>query len=261
MFADPEWTQFFVRVTKDVLPIASDSAAAAMAPYPLVSAFLSYTLVRNPNMRPSISEVVSKFDSMFGSIMDKSPSGVPTAPAPASDSASGAGSWPVSAPSLAERSTFFRSFVPVIYPGNWKGKLLIGCWPPPSPAAALNFYVVVTPQSSSSEGCACHHMFVSLASIQPFVSTSQRHLAAFRSLLQPCFDAILACLQMGGSCAICSSEGTGCSDVVVIAASFMCYQGASLLQALRLLRQSVVIQTPPPAALDLIHEAFQSQSR
>lgn len=261
MFADPEWTQFFVRVTKDVLPIASDSAAAVMAPYPLVSAFLSYTLVRNPNMRPSISEVVSKFDSMFGNIVDKASPVVPTAPSPASDFVSGACSWPVSAPSLSERSAFFRSFVPVHYPGNWKGNLLIGCWPPPSPAAAVNFYVVVTPQLSSSEGCACHHMCVSLASVQPFASTSQHHVAAFRSLLQPCFDAILACLHMGGNCAICSSAGTGCSDVVVVAASLMCSQGASLLQALRLLRQSVVVQTPPPAALDLIHEAFQSQSR
>jgi hypothetical protein len=58
LLSDPDWTQFYVRVTKEVLPIASDSAAAAMAPYHLVSAFLYYILVRNPNMRPSISEVV-----------------------------------------------------------------------------------------------------------------------------------------------------------------------------------------------------------
>jgi len=32
----------------------------------------------------------------------------------------------------------------------------------------------------------------------------------------------------------------------------------SLLRALRLLRQTIVIQTPPPNVLDIIHVAFQS---
>jgi serine/threonine protein kinase len=107
LFSDPDWTQFFVRVTKDVLPIASDSAAAAMAPYPLVSAFLSYILVRNSNMRPSISEVVSKFDSMFGHIMEmSSPVSLPV-PVSVSETVAGASSWPVSVPSLLDRTVFF----------------------------------------------------------------------------------------------------------------------------------------------------------
>jgi len=44
----------------------------------------------------------------------------------------------------------------------------------------------------------------------------------------------------------------------VVAASLLCWRGASLLRALRLLRQAVVIETPPPAALDLIHAAFNT---
>jgi serine/threonine protein kinase len=258
LFSDPDWTQFFVRVTKDILPIANDSAAAAMAPYPLVSAFLSYTLVRNPNMRPSISEVVSKFDSMFGHVMEKFSACLPT-PVSSSETVAGASSWPVSSPSLLERAAFFHSIVPVHFSSNWSGKLHIGCWPPPSSSASLNFYVVVAPQSMVVEGPACNHMCLSLESVRSLTDASPGNVAALRSLLRPCFDALLACLSQGGGCAICSVGGAGCPDVVIVAASLLCSQGASLLQALRLLRQSVVIETPPPAALDLVHAAFHSR--
>jgi serine/threonine protein kinase len=256
LFSDPDWTQFFVRVTKDILPIASDSAAAAMAPYPLVSAFLSYTLVRNPNMRPSISEVVLKFDSMFGHIMDKYSACIP-AHVSSSETAAGASSWPVSSPSPLERTAFFHSLVPVHFACNYSGKLHIGCWPPPSPAASLNFYVVVTSQSMIVEGPACNRMCVSLESLRPLDDSSPKNVLVLRSLLQPCMEALLACMSQGGSCAICSVGGAGCTDVVIVAASLLCSQGASLLQALRLLRQSVVIETPPPAVLDLVHVAYQ----
>lgn len=230
-----------------------------MAPYPLVSAFLSYILVRNSNMRPSISEVVSKFDSMFGHIMEmSSPVSLPV-PVSVSETVAGASSWPVSVPSLLDRTVFFRSFIPIHVPGNWSGNLHIGCWPPPSSAAAFNFYVVVMPTVMSVQGPACHRMIVSLESFQSFATPSPENVAAFRSLLQPCMDALLSCMRQGGSCAICSVGGTGCSDVVMVAASLLCSQGASLLQALRLLRQAVGIQTPPQAALDLIHIAYQSR--
>jgi serine/threonine protein kinase len=257
LFSDPEWTQFFVRVTKDILPIASDSAAAAMAPYPQVSAFLSYTLVRNPNMRPSISEVVSKFDAMFGRIMEQPfTASLPTR-APAFDSVAGASHWPVSIPTALERDHFFRSFVPIHLSGNWSGKLHIGCWPPPARTADLNLFVVVSSEPLSAQTCGCHHMCVGLKCLEEFAVSSSEHVAAFRAHLKPCLDALMMCLLQGGSCAICSEEGAGCCDVVVLAVSLLCLGGMSLLQALRLLRQAIVIHTPPPSALDLIHAAFQ----
>lgn len=261
LFADPDWTQFFVRVTKDILPIASDSAAAAMAPYPLVSSFLSYILVRNSNMRPTIHEVILKFDTMFGSIMQQPLPATLSVAIPAQDIATGASGWPLSAPSSVERAAFYRSLIPIDLAGSWVGKLNICCWPPPPQAAALNFYCVVTTDSLFLQHSGCHHMRVNLESLLPFSSPpTPDRIAAFRSIVNPCLDALLACMQQGGSCAICSSRGAGCSDVVTVAASLLCSRGLSLLQALRLLRQAVVIQTPPPAALDLIHFAYQSGS-
>jgi hypothetical protein len=58
---------------------------------------------------------------------------------------------------------------------------------------------------------------------------------------------------------VTSCAGSGSADVVSVAASFLCSRGLSLLHALRLLRQSIVIQTPPPDVLDIIYVAFQSQ--
>jgi hypothetical protein len=258
LFADPDWTQFFVRVTKDILPIASDIAAAAMAPYPLVSTFLSYILVRNSNIRPTIHEVISKFDSMFGSAVDAPCPAPLTISVSSHDVASGTSGWPLSVPSSAERAAFFRSLVPINFLGSWSGKLNICCWPPPPQAATLNLYCVVTTESLSYQNSGCHHICVNLESFLPFGSPSADRIAAFRSIIDPCMDALFACMQQGGSCAVCSSRGAGCSDVVIVAAAFLCSRGLSLLQALRLLRQSVVIQTPPPAALDFIHAAYQS---
>ena len=259
LFSDPDWTQFFVRVTKDVLPIASDSAAAAMAPYPLVSAFLSYTLVRNSNLRPSISEVVAKFDSLFGAMLHQ-PSPVPApVPPPSTDAASAASSWPLCAPSPSERSAFFRSLVPVDFSGGFSGRLHVGCWPPPSPAPPLNLVVLVSTGATAAPCLACHHMCVSLESIQPSAAPTAQSVAEFRSLVKPCLDAMVACLRQGGSCAVCSSSGAGCPGVVLVAAALMCDRGASLLMALRLLRQALVIETPPPAALDLVYAAFNTR--
>ena len=58
---------------------------------------------------------------------------------------------------------------------------------------------------------------------------------------------------------VTSCAGSGSADVVSVAASFLCSRGLSLLHALRLLRQSIVIQTPPPDVLDIIYVAFQSR--
>ncbi len=57
---------------------------------------------------------------------------------------------------------------------------------------------------------------------------------------------------------VTSCAGSGSADVVTVAVSFLCSRGMSLLRALRLLRQTIVIQTPPPNVLDIIHVAFQS---
>ncbi len=256
MFSDPEWTQFFVRVTKDILPIASDTAAAAMAPYPMVSAFLSYTLVRNPNMRPSISEVVSKFDSMFDRFMDQPSFASPPNRAPVSDAVGGASNWPVSTPSASERELFFRSFIPIRLSGDWSGKLHIGCWPPPARTTDVNLFVVVSSQPLPVYAFGCHHMCIGLDCVQSFTAASPEHVSSLRALLKPCLDALIACLRQGGKCAICSDQGTGCCDVVVVALALLGSSGMSLLQALRLLRQAVVIHTPPPKTLDLIHAAY-----
>jgi len=209
LFSDPDWTQFFVRVTKDILPIASDSAAAAMAPHPLVSAFLSYILVRNPNMRPSIHEVISKFDSMFGPFVDQATPAPAPISAPSRDVAAGASAWPQSSPSSLERAAFFRSLVPVEFSSSCgRSALNLCCWPPPHQALALNLYCVVTAASSPKLHFECNHVCVCFDSLPPSSAPFSDRVAAFRSVVDPCLAALGACIQQGGSCAICSSSGT-----------------------------------------------------
>jgi serine/threonine protein kinase len=256
LFDDPDWTQFFVRVTKDILPIASDTAAAAMEQYPLVSAFLSFALIRNPNMRPSVHELVSKFDDMFGQIMGL-PSPVCSPSTLSSSTATNTVSeWPRCVPSSAERAAFFGSLVPVQFYSSSKGRLHTGCWPLPAAAAQMNLVVLVASDDAQLAPPAFHHALVNLKGLNPPSSPSLECIVNFRSILKPCLDAVAACLLQGGDCAICSSEGTGCSDVVTVAAAVLCSQGMSLLQALQHLRQAVVIESPQPQVLNLIHAAF-----
>lgn len=65
LFADSDWSRFFLRITDDKEPLITEQAAKRLPKDPRYQKFLRFVLQRNARSRPNLAQVIACFDEMF----------------------------------------------------------------------------------------------------------------------------------------------------------------------------------------------------
>ena len=65
LFADSDWSRFFLRITDEKEPLITDEAAKRLPKDPKYKQFLEFVLQRNVRSRPNLGQVIVRFDEMF----------------------------------------------------------------------------------------------------------------------------------------------------------------------------------------------------
>jgi serine/threonine protein kinase len=65
LFADSNWSRFFLRITEGNQPLLTEANRKELPKDPRFARFLELVLQRDRRARPSLSQILSKFDELF----------------------------------------------------------------------------------------------------------------------------------------------------------------------------------------------------